>query len=58
MGRASESLSKLESEPIGVIEIWLSKLVIEILSERMPSKFVNKLTEWVIIIRVRDYLIG
>ena len=58
IGRASESLSKLESEPIGVIEIWLSKLVIEILSERMLSKFVNKLTEWVIIIRVRDYLIG
>ena len=58
IGRANESLSKLESEPIGVIEIWLSKLVIEILSERMPSKFVNKLTEWVIIIRVRDYFIG
>ena len=41
-----------------VIEIWQSKLVIEILSERMPSKFLNKLTEWVIIIRVRDYLVG
>ena len=56
--RASESLSKLESQPIGVIEIWLSKVVIEILSERMPSKFVSKLIEWVIIIRERDYLIG